>query len=83
MVLLGNVRQHTAEFCFSWQLTRAVATECISTARNRFIFHQEKKELFKLVEGCLFRIGKLLLHWQGKGREEARSLASKCNELLN
>eukprot|EP00249_Psilotum_nudum_P027196 c34605_g1_i1 orf=90-338(-) len=81
MVLLGTVRQHSAEFCFCWQLCRVVATEYLWTAKKKLVFQQEKREPANLAKDCFTRIGTLLWLWPSKGKGEARQLAFKWKEV--
>eukprot|EP00249_Psilotum_nudum_P030061 c41915_g1_i1 orf=237-449(+) len=70
MVLLGCARQHSAEFYFSWQLIRAVTTEILWTARNKYLFQQQKIDVsLQLHNECFAKIGRCLLNWPGKDKE--------------
>eukprot|EP00249_Psilotum_nudum_P030120 c42073_g1_i1 orf=2-283(+) len=84
MVLLGNLRQHSEELYFFWQLIRAICTATLWSTRNKCIFQQHKEFPAKQeAEECWFKIGNLLSWWPGKGKEDARRVACACKRLIN
>eukprot|EP00249_Psilotum_nudum_P036765 c8667_g1_i1 orf=22-435(+) len=78
MVLLGRVRQHSAELFFCWPLIRVVSMQHLWTARNKVIFNKDNSSPSqKLAIGSLKKIENLLCIWPGKGGEEARKIGSQ------
>eukprot|EP00249_Psilotum_nudum_P032215 c47473_g1_i1 orf=183-464(+) len=60
MILLGTVRNHSEDFCFAWQLCRAVCTEMLWGERNKVIFNRELAVFSEQqVDFCMFRTAKL------------------------
>eukprot|EP00249_Psilotum_nudum_P004358 c17874_g1_i1 orf=402-857(+) len=85
MVLLGLVRDQSAEFSFIWQLCRAIATACLWKERNNYKFQGAAHNLSgQQVVLCLFRTTSLLKAWNGKGKEEDRKILGRLYvELLD
>eukprot|EP00249_Psilotum_nudum_P003273 c16666_g1_i2 orf=307-825(+) len=83
MVLLGTIRDHSAEFCFMWQLCRAVATETLWKERNKYMFQGGKADISdQQAISCLFKTVMLLKNWTEKGKIGARKIADMFYEML-
>eukprot|EP00249_Psilotum_nudum_P032838 c4889_g1_i1 orf=2-259(+) len=82
MILVGNLRQHSKEFCFCWHLVRVVCTAVLWTARNKYAFQHKIDPPSRLeAEDCWAKIGNMLTGWTGKGKENARSIAGYWKKL--
>eukprot|EP00249_Psilotum_nudum_P005307 c18754_g1_i2 orf=130-732(-) len=83
MVLLGNVREHSSNFCFTWQLNRAVAIETLWRIRNQSIFQKGSVEIQEQQASiCVYKAAKLLQIWPGKGKEIASQIAVRMLEIV-